>query len=199
MKALAMTLLAFALALPLHADNLLQNGDFTDGITHWHGDGRSPADFASDNPLASSDPFTSKGLIIPLKHLDWTKVAQDFKGKSASGVMTITYMVSPDLAFSTKPDDYVNMPDHIGYDAWQAFNTPPGQWIVFLSDFGSAHGTYYEIKPKLGSSDVQTYREPVRGLTPFEDKTITLAFPPGSGTLVILSVSLEDGTAQSGG
>jgi len=192
MKTLLFALLVLACALPLQADNWVQNGDFIDGITHWHGDGRAPADFAADNPFAKPDPFTSKGLIIPLKHVSWTKVAQDFKGKSASGVISITYMVSPDLAFSNKPDDYVNMPDHIGYDAWAAFNTPPGQWVIFISDFGSSHGTYYEIKPKLGSSDPQTYRSRVMGLTPLEDKTITLAFPPGTGTVVILNVSMTD-------
>jgi hypothetical protein len=192
MRNFLLTLIILACALPLRADNWLQNGDFVDGITHWYGDGRSPADFASDNPLQGSDPFTSKGLIIPLKHLDWTKVAQDFKGKLASGVMTITYMVSKDLAFSDKDDDYKNMPDHIGYDGWLAFNTPPGDWIVFVSDFGSSHGTYYEIKPKLGSTDVQTFQAPVRGLTPLQDKTMTLAFPPGTGMIVILSVSLTD-------
>ncbi len=192
MKTLLFAMLVLACTLPLQADNWIVNGDFTDGITHWHGDGRSPADLASGNAMATPDPFTSKGLIIPLKHMSWTKVAQDFKGKIASGVMTITYMVSPDLAFSDKAQDYQNMPDHIGYDAWAAFNTPPGQWIVFISDFGSAHGTYYEIKPKLGSSNPQTFQARVKGLTPLEEKTITLAFPPGTGTIVILGVTMTD-------
>ena len=84
------------------------------------------------------------------------------------------------------------MPDHIGYDGWKSFNTPPGDWIVFVSDFGSARGTYFSIKPKLGSSAEQTFRTRLHGLTPLEDKTITLAFPPGKGTLVVLSVSLTD-------
>jgi len=137
-----------------------------------------------------SDPFTSKGLIIPLKSETWTKVAQDFKGQVSSGVLTITYKVSSDFAFSTKPDDYVNMPDKIGYDAWLAFNTPPGTWVLFLSDFGSSHGTYYEIKPKTGSTDPQVYRARIKGMTPGADKTVTLAFPPGSGTLVVLNVSM---------
>jgi len=192
MKALLFALAALACTLPLRADNWVQNGDFIDGITHWHGDGRAPADFASDNPMAKPDPFTSKGLIIPLKHTVWAKVAQDFKGKSASGVLSITYMVSPDLTFSSKPDDYVNVPDHIGYDAWLPFNTPPGRWVIFISDFGSSRGEYYTIKPVLGSSNVQTYRAKVGGLTPLEDKTISLVFPPGTGNLVILSVSLTD-------
>jgi hypothetical protein len=192
MKTLFLILLALALTLPVRADgdNWIQNGDFTDGITHWYGGGRSPADFASDNPLQASDPFTSKGLIIPLKSETWTKVAQDFKGKVSNGVLTITYKVSSDFAFSDKPDDYVNMPGKIGYDAWKPFNTPAGEWVVFLSDFGSSRGHYYELKPKLGSTDPQTYTSRIEGMTPFEDKTITLAFPPGAGTLVVLSVSM---------
>jgi hypothetical protein len=182
-------LLCFA---PSRADNWLQNGDFSDGITHWHGDGRSPADFASDNPLEASDPFTAKGLIVPIKHLDWTKVAQDFKGKIATGVLRITFKVSPDLTFSDKPEDYLNMPNHIDYNNWRPFNTPPGQWVVLISDFSTDFVYYYPIKTKVGSSDVQTLEAPVRGLTPLGDKTMTLAFPPGTGTIVILSVALTD-------
>jgi hypothetical protein len=34
------------------------------------------------------------------------------------------------------------------------------------------------------------FKAKVSGLTPLEDKTITLAIPPGTGTLVILNVSL---------
>jgi hypothetical protein len=190
-KNLLSALLVLACALPLRADNWIENGDFADGIDHWRGNGRAPSDFAPDNPLDTPDPFTSKGLIIPLRGV-WDKVAQDFHGKNADGVLTITYMVSPDLAFSVNPDDYVNMPDQIHYDGWKPFNTPPGNWIVFIADFGSAHGTYWEIKPKLGSSNPQFYRARVTGLTPLEDKTITLAFPPGTGKLVILSVALTD-------
>ena len=192
MKLIAFMLLAVAVILPARADgdNWIQNGDFADGLSHWYGGGRSPADFASDNPLQQSDPFTSKGLIIPLKSQMWTKVAQDFKGKVASGVLTVTYKVSSDFAFSTKPEDYVNMPDKIGYDGWKAFNTPPGTWVVFLSDFGTSRGEYYELKPRLGSIEPQTYRALIKGMTPYANKTITLAFPPGTGVLVVLSVSM---------
>jgi hypothetical protein len=192
MKALAFALLVLGYAFPLRADSWLENGDFADGINHWRGNGRAPADMAPDNPMDKPDPFTSKGLIIPLRHVDWDKVAQDFKGKGASGILTITYMVAPDLTFSTKPEDYVNMPDQIHYDGWQSFDTPPGDWVVFVADFGTSRGTYWTIKPKLGSSAPQTFRARVSGLTPLEDKTITLGFPPGSGNLVILNISLTD-------
>jgi len=192
MKALASTLLALLFLVPLRAQdnaNWIQNGDFADGITHWYGGGRSPADYANDNPLESNDPLTAKGLIIPLRQSSWTKVAQDFKGKESSGILTITYKVSPDFAFSTKPEDYENVPDKIGYDHWKAFNIPPGQWMVYLSDFGTDRGHYYMITPKPGT-DVQSLHAKIPGLTPFADKTITLAFPPGTGKLVILGVSM---------
>jgi hypothetical protein len=192
MKLLAITLPLFALALPLRADNWVANGDFANGISHWYGNGRAPADMASDNPFDKPNPQLAKGLIIPLKKMEWTKVAQDFKGKGTAGTVNITYMVTPDLTFSTKKDDYLNMPHHIGYDYWLPFDTPQGQWIVFISDFGSAHGEYWEITPKLGSGDVQTFTAEVSRLTPLQDKTITLAFPPGEGDVIILSVSMGD-------
>jgi hypothetical protein len=191
MKNLAFALLVLTCALPLRAEDWLQNGDFSDGINHWHGDARSPADFAADNPFAKPDPLTRKGLIVPLKHVAWSKVAQDFKGKISSGILTITYMVAPDLVFSDKSDDYTNIPDKLGW-GWQSFDTPPGEWIVFIDDFNTTRGTYYTIKPKLGSSDPQKYQARVTGLTPLEDKTITLAFPPGSGNFIVLSVSITD-------
>jgi hypothetical protein len=194
MKTLLLALLVLALALPLRADNWLENSDFTDGINHWRGSGKTPADVGPDDPLDKPDPFLTKGLIIQLRPMDWDKIAQDFRGKGTTAVLTITYMVAPDLTFSTKPDDYVDMPQQMHYDGWQAVNTPPGDWIVFIADFGTAHGTYWTLAPKLGSAAPQTFRARVTGLTPFEDKTITLGFPPGSGNLVILSISLADTT-----
>ncbi|MEJ0000962.1 MAG: hypothetical protein WDO13_18410 [Verrucomicrobiota bacterium] len=68
------------------------------------------------------------------------------------------------------------MPDLIHYDGWQPFNIPPGSWLVFVADFGSAHGTYWEIKPKPGSAP-QTIRLPVRGLTPMEGQDDHAGFP----------------------
>lgn len=192
MKTLAFALLILAWAFPLRADdNWLQNGDFSDGTTHWHGDLRSPADFASDNPLQASDPFTSKGMIIPLKHTSWCKVAQDFRGKIASGFLTVTYMVSPDFALSDKLEDYTNIPSQLGW-GWKSFDTKQGSWMVFVSAMGDTKGVYYMMKPKLGSSTPQTMKLKVNELTPLEDQTLTLAFPPGTGTVVVLNIALTE-------
>lgn len=192
LKKIALSLLILAGILPLHADNLIQNGDFTDGITHWHGDAQGPADFAPANPFDKPDPFTSKGLIVTLKDNRWRKVAQDFTGKITGGVLTITFMVSPDLAFSASGADYVGVPHKIGYDGWAPFNTTAGAFVFLISDFGSSTIWYNSVTPELGSSKVQTIKDKLTSLTPKEDKTITLAFPPGKGTIVILSVTLTD-------
>ena len=183
-------LLASLSLLPLHATNFLLNGDFIDGVGHWYGDARTPQDFAQDNAQQAADPFYSKGVIIPLKDMSWSKFAQDFQGDIEGGIITVTYQLSPNLAFSEKPEKYQNVPYEINYSGWKPFQITPGKWMLFIADFGSSRGTYYPIKPKAGSG-VQTIRCMAKNLTPHEDKTLTLAFPPGTGNVVILQVSVE--------
>jgi hypothetical protein len=191
MKLLALACLALAAALPLRADEAIQNGDFADGITHWHGDARSPADFASDNPLQASDPLTAKGLIIPLKHTLWAKCEQDFTTKFATGVLRISYKVSPDFALSTKTDDYANPSGALGW-GWKEFATPPGAFLIFFTSGGGTKGHYYEFRPKQGFAGVQTATVKVDQMAPGDEQTLTLALPPGLGTIIFLGVSVND-------
>ena len=190
MKTLGFALLTLALALtsPLQADDGIQNGDFTDGITHWHGDGRSPADFASDNPMAPADPLTSKGLIIPLKHTAWSKVAQDFRSKTGTGTLSITFIESPDLTFSTKPEDYQNMPSQLGW-GWKTFDIPPGCWMVSVNDSTGTVGFHSGVKPDGAPGTVHTFRVSMKG-KPDDTNTLTICIPPGTGNFIVLNVSL---------
>ena len=190
MKLLPLLFLAVACALPLRADEAIQNGDFTDGTSHWHGDGRSSADFSSDNPLQASDPFLAKGIIIPLKQTSWSKVAQDIRPSSGSGVLTITFKYSKDQTFSDKPDYFTNIPAQMGW-GWKPFNIPAGAWLIDVTDSTGTKGFHSEVKAKAGSSEPQTYRMNVAGLAPHDETTLTLGFPPGTGMVVILSVSLQ--------
>jgi hypothetical protein len=197
MRILPFALIILASTVPLQADNLIQNGDFTDGSNHWKGDGKSSSDYANDNPSASSDPFTSKGLIIQLKPDRWTKVAQDFRGdKGTNYTLAITYKVSPDLTWSTKADDYANMVDHLRFEGYEAYTNgriaiQVGQFFVWLGDFNGTSSDRNEFKLKPDSGDTQTIQKMFEGrLTPQGDKMITLAFPPGTGTVVILNVAV---------
>jgi hypothetical protein len=191
MKLFSLFVLMVAYALPLRADEALQNGDFSDGIAHWHGDGRSPADFSSDNPLQASDPFTAKGIIIPLKGTSWTRVQQDFRSTFSAGVFTVTYKVSPNLVFSDKPEDYQGIPALLGW-GWKPFNGPPGNWMLDITGKDGTMGRHWTVKPKTGTNAEQTVKFKLSDLTPLDDETLTLAFPPGTGMVVVLSVSVSD-------
>jgi hypothetical protein len=190
MKLLPVILLVVASALPLGAEEAIQNGDFTDGTSHWHGDGRSSADFASDNPLQASDPFTAKGMIIPLKQTSWTKAEQVIRPNGSGGVLTITYKLSKDLVFSDKPDYYKNISAEMGW-GWLPFGGPPGAWLIDVTDSTGTKGHYDLIKPKTGTSDPQVAKMKIAGLAPHDETTVTLGFPPGTGMIVILEVSLD--------
>jgi hypothetical protein len=191
MKWLAPVLLLALAFIPLRADDWLQNSDFSSGNDHWYGEAKWPTDFAPPDPFTKADPFTSEGMIIPLKSETWMKEFQDFKGKTSDAVLTVTYTLSPDFAFSQKQEDYENMPDKIGWDAWVAFNSPVNAWIIFVSELEQRRGSYYVIQPTADGKE-QTFRARVSGMTPWSQKTIALAFPPGTGMIVLKKVSLTD-------
>ena len=191
MKILAV--LFFSLMLTnLRADNWLQNGDFADGADHWRGDGKTPADMAPSDPFAKPDPLLSKGLIIPLRDRQWTKISQNFRTKASELVFTVTFVFSPGLTFSDRNEDYVNIPKQIDNNLYLSFDLGKNQMMALFTDFGNgAKGVYYKFDPKLGTNGVQTLRADVTQLSPLEDEVVTIAFPPGQGNVVIQSVTLE--------
>jgi hypothetical protein len=197
MRILFLGLMVVACGLSVRADEMLQNGDFADGDTHWHGDGKTPADFSEDNPLATADPLTAKGLIVPLNPDHWTKVTQDFHGdKNTHYLVTVTYKVSPDLTLSNKVEDYTNIPRHVRFETYETirpFDMPPGQFFVTVSDLDGPKGYWEKFAPQLGSADTQTYQDPGQPLTPDSRKMVTVAFPPGTGKVIILSISVTSG------
>jgi hypothetical protein len=194
MKRLLLVLFIALSTQQLWADNWLTNGDFSTGIDGWHGDARSLSEYISSNPINMGTNLPNNGLVIELKSDKWSKITQNFNGMASSGTMTITFMVSDDFAFSTDGSYYKNIPKHIDYQGWKPFKIPNGTWLVFLSDLGKAEGTYYPFKPLApGKASTQTFTAKVSGMTPNLDKTIALAFPPGTGVIILLNVSIDSG------
>jgi hypothetical protein len=180
-------------SLTLRADNYLQNGDFSAGTDHWRGDGKTPADMAPSDPFAKPDPLLSKGLIIPLKDRQWTKITQNFRTKTNRLIMTVVYVLSPGLTFSDRDEDYTDIPKQIDNELYRPFNLGKHQWLALFTDFGNgAKGTYYRLNTKLGSTEIQVIRAPVSQLSPLEDEVLTIAFPPGQGNVVLQNISLVD-------
>ena len=174
--------LALGLPLSVHSTELIQNGNFSAGTDSWHGDVTD-----STSPDSLGAPSTT-GFTLPLSSDHWTKIYQDFNSSPGQLQVTVMYKYSPDTTFSTNKDDYHNVSGSIGYNAWKRFGIPVGNWCLFLSDFGPDKGKYFKIHSKVGSDQVQgfTAHSVERDS---ERKTITLAFPPGQGSVTILLVS----------
>jgi hypothetical protein len=189
MKTLALLVLLAASPVALADDNLLQNGDFSSGIAHWEGDCHTPD--AAPVDLGSTDASTVSGVIVKLRHGDWTKVTQDFTGKIGEYLLTITYSLSPDAKFSTDPDDYTNVPGKVGFNILRAFDSSPGNWNLIVTDIGAQRYTYWTIEPKVGAPGVQKITTRVQlDSDDTQEKGFCLIFPPGDGFITLQSITL---------
>ena len=190
MKTAALTL---ALLIPLgllQAEPILQNSDFLDGMAHWYGDCRTTADMAADSDDPAIQASTPKpGLVVKLRSGSWTKVQQDFATPPGTLNLAITYTVSPDLKFSTSPDDYTNMTGAVGFTAWRAYPTQIAHWCVLMCDVAAGHANISQFLPQI-TPDPQTVQGTFSRLKSNEQKTICLAFPPGQGTVTFQNISL---------
>ena len=160
--------------------NLLQNGDFSKGDSMWEGDGKP-------------DPSVGKALVIPLNNYSWTKISQDFKGDKATDTILIRYKLSPDISVSAKPEDYANIGDHVRFEDYQGYGTiefPVGCFLVWIGDLTN-HASRYERFPIRPTNDVQTIDHTFPSGATLADKMITLAFPPGTGSVILLSISVK--------
>jgi hypothetical protein len=83
--------------------------------------------------------------------------------------------------------DPIRFETYVGYPA---FDVPVGQFFVMVAEVDGNKGYWEKFQPNLGSSETQTYLDPGQPLAPQGRKMVTVAFPPGTGTVVILSISV---------
>lgn len=193
MNKLTFGLFLLLASLQLRADEELKNPDFSDGRSHWEGDGESAlaAENADAAPsLTETNVTPASGLLLKLSRRDWTRVTQDFRPLGSSGTLTVVYKFSDGLTFSTDTRDYVNVPALMNFGSFKSFNIKPGTWIALFIESARMEMDYYKVTPQPGTG-TQTYKGNVDNLVPREDKTICLAFPPGTGTVTLLHVGLE--------
>jgi len=193
MKHLALALLFFTTLLPIRADEELKNTDFADGRSHWEGDGESLAaavDAAAAPSLGATPSSAQAGLLLKLSRRDWTRVTQNFRPLHSEGILTVTYKFSDDLVFSKDIADYTGVPALMGFTSYRPFNIKPGNWIALFIESATSEMEYYNITPKPGP-DAQTYKGNIHDLVPRVDKTLCLAFPPGTGSITIIHVGLD--------
>jgi hypothetical protein len=164
----------------LHADNLLSNGDFTDGINHWQGDG-SQSTFA--------------GLVVRLKPDAWTKVYQDAVLPGAQATLKIAYTLSSDATFSSALQGVQQGPDLsklLGFSVGSGVvSIHPNSWLIFLVEDVQHFTSYVNVTPRFGTDQLQTTGGTIPNLKGQSGKTLYLAFPPGQGTVILQNVSLS--------
>ena len=191
MKKLSLAVFLIASLQLVNADNIVKNSDFTDGASYWHGDGRTPADAKPQDSLDTAPDYGDVGLIVPLKAHAWTKIVQEFKTNSASATLNVTYKIAPNTTFSQKDEDYQNVPHSIGFDAWYPFDGKRNTFIAMVCDVLSYRMTSDNVAPNFTSTAKQSYTEAIDSMIPDDEKTLCLTFPPGTGAIIILHVSLD--------
>jgi hypothetical protein len=173
------------------ADELLKNGDFSDGKTHWFGDGETPADLAPDNPLAPKDPAAAeKELLVELKPHRWTKVTQEFRTHAGQYQIRLRFKLSPDVKFSNDKEDYDKAYEDIGLWNEPTF-TPVGSFLYGVIDSSKIFGLYSNCRLKKLQEPNPDLELTVNDTRTSDAKTLYLAFPPGSGTVVIAAASVS--------
>jgi len=155
---------------------LIKNGNFAGGDS-WQGDG-------------TPDP-SGKGLVIKLNPSSWTRVYQTFPDQGTLNSIEVSYKLSPGLTVSQNPADYENIRDHLqitGFENYRSLRMSPGQFYGTLGDPSGNNIIAMEVfSPQLGSTDVQDYQHSYPTVTPSANTTFALAFPPGTGTVTLLT------------
>ncbi len=87
--------------------------------------------------------------------------------------------------------DYTNISGQLGFNGLMPFSTPTGNWVVLINDRAAMHYNYWKIKPKVDASGQQTIDLKIH-IDSGDDavKGFFLLFPPGSGFINLLSVSM---------
>jgi hypothetical protein len=194
MKKLVLILLIGCPFSSSRANDILANGDFSQGVAHWKGDAKSlSTDPDLMDPAARNDTTPSlAGILIPMQSR-WAKISQVFNTKETALDFTITYKTSSDVAFSDASAFPVTktLQSLIGIPFQNSSETiAPKSWLVILMDPASRTATYIPFQPTLGSRDPQTATGSIPKLVAHEEKTFYIAFPPGQGTVTLLKVML---------
>jgi hypothetical protein len=188
MKIFALVLFLAGISVASADDNLLRNGDFSSGLSHWEGDCHTVGSSTFDDSITS--PPTA-GIIVKLRHSDWSKVTQDFDGKVGVYTLTINYSVSPDLKFSDRIDDYTNVTGRLELADLKPFDGNIGEWSLIITDLGANRYTFWKITPKPSASGTQTVNVQVHlDSDDYQKKGFFLAFPPGTGFINLQSITL---------
>ena len=157
---------------------VVKEGDFASGGASWQGDGKA-------------DP-SGKGLAVTLNPSSWTRVYQTFPGDQRTAYsIEVTYRLSPGLTVSQNPSDYTDITKRIqipDFDKYGSIGLSPGDFYGTIGDPTSPSMSMELFSPRYGTTDVQDYQHTYPPVPANGNDTFAVAFPPGTGTVTLLTV-----------
>ncbi len=163
---------------PIPVGGLVKEGDFASGGVSWEGD-------VSPSP-------GGKGVEVKLNPSAWTRIYQTFPGdQRATYSIEVTYRLSQGLTVSQNPADYTGINKRLqipGFENYGTFQGSPGNFYGTIGDPTSASMSMEVFSPQYGSTIRQDYQHTYPPIPPNGNDTFALCFPPGSGTVTLLTV-----------
>jgi hypothetical protein len=160
---------------------VLQNSDFSSGLTHWDGDCRSPSTGADGSAAGP-------GAMINLLST-WTQMTQDFNAKKGAYLVKVTFTLTPETTFSSEAGDYRKIPSKLGLTDLSEFRVKRGDWCLIVTDLEARRYVHCAVTPAQGGT-LQTITGSIQIDQDADHDLFCLAFPPGHGSITIQSVSM---------
>jgi hypothetical protein len=176
-----------ATAMPsAQAHDIIANGDFHDGKTHWQGDGDAPD--------------VGGKLIVTLKPDKWTVVVQKFSDNNKHLQLKVTYSLSDGCSLAVKRSSSDSMVAPLTSHAFEQATglenhisdvmlSSYAEWMILVVNDG-----YTWDRTPVSFSETKenprTFTGTISGWNGFDNNTLCLAFPPGTGTVTITDVEL---------
>jgi hypothetical protein len=182
--------LAFVMAaFTARADDIILNGDFADGKTHWHGDGDAPD--------------IGGRLVVTLKPDKWTVVSQSFTAEGTTLKLKITYALSSDCTLGKTGDKPVPPLTPEGLEEACGLENGGVHLIVLRNELfaalvladGWVHAQRFVFDSGRRSEPANadgshTFTAPIVSWNGFNEASLCLCFPPGQGTVTLTAVAL---------
>jgi hypothetical protein len=190
------SLLSMAMAISVHGSDILLNGDFSDGKTHWHGDGDAPGG-------SGGGASGGGGLVITLNPDKWTAVTQRFSASTTALKLKITYSLSNDCTLGKTGDKLIPPLTSDALDeacgVSSSMNIPMSKfelWKVIVVSGGwpmteDFVRKFRDSNPADNGSGERTYSSDINSwVGVFTDCNLCLCFPPGQGSVTLTEVKL---------
>jgi hypothetical protein len=179
---LAILLTSSALGADTPPGNVLKNGDFSEGLTHWDGDCRPLS-------MVTNQVSPNNGAGVELLGT-WTKLTQNFDTKKGHYVLSVTFTITPDTTFVKEEKEYRKIPAKLGFSDLKEFHLKRGEWCIIVTNLAARRYEYCGVKPLKDDSSVQTMTGEIDLKSDSNGDTFCLAFPPGHGFVTLQSVSM---------